>query len=192
MRIGYLGPAGTYTQQAVELFTARLGRHNIEKVPLGSIDEVFDAVDSKTVEGGVVPFRNSIAGDYGETIRRMKERETFTRKYSHDLDICLALGIHPDASRSDITEIRSKDTALRECELYLGANYPSAERIAVESTAKAMRDIHDGRLLNVAAVGSIMGMTMYGLQILDSNIGDKQDNVTTFIYVVRKKGISRR
>ena len=186
MKIGYLGPEGTYTQQATEELVEKLRLSDVEKLPLKSIDDVLESLYKGTADAAVIPLRNSLAGDYAETIRCLKKYDFNTRD-SIDLQIKLAFAIHPEAKKTDVREIRSKDTALRECSTYLRKNYPNAQRVNVESTATAMQFIIQQNQRHAAAIGSERGMELYGLKIVDDNIGNDRNNFTTFLYLERRK-----
>ena len=192
MRIGYLGPEGTYTQQAAAEFILRLRHTNQQLIPINSIDDLLDLLNQGDVDLAVVPLRNSIAGDYQETLRGMQKYK-FSKLDFLDLQIKLALGIHPDSDPPMITKIISKDTALRGCSDYLSEFSPSATQVPVDSTAKAMKDIKDQYLLEAAAVGSVIGMNLYGLKIINDDVGNKggKDNVTTFLYLIRANGAAK-
>jgi chorismate mutase/prephenate dehydratase len=91
------------------------------------------------------------------------------------------MAIHPDSTLGDITIVSSKDTALRECSSYLDAALPMAERICADSTTLPMKQIQDGRLLHIAAVGSEIGAATYGLRIVERAIENDPNNFTTFL-----------
>jgi len=109
MKIGYLGPAGTYTERALELYNSEA-----EKIVLPNIPQVFEALKSKKVDLGFVPLENVIQGPVTETLDSLF-------LYSPEiqivdaimLDIRHALGALPE--HNEIKRIMSKDTALSQC-----------------------------------------------------------------------------
>ncbi|GEM_PF-6266014 len=185
MRLGYLGPEGTYTQQAAEEFVRKLRLSDAERLPLNSIDDVLESLDQGMIDSAVVPLRNNLAGDYTETVKGLN-RHDFNIVDSIELQIRLALGIHPETDETAVTEIRSKDTALRECSEYLREHYPNVRLVEVESTAAAMQQVMQQKQRHVAAVGSEIGMKLYGLTVVNSDVGNQKDNFTTFIYLKRQ------
>jgi len=105
---------------------------------------------------------------------------------SYNAHIKLALGIYPNVNPKRIIKIKSKDTALKECNRYLNKNYPRAKRIECKSTAAAMQEIMRTKSRTTASIGSEHGMNLYGLKILNYDIGDKKENYTTFILIKLK------
>ena len=180
MRIGYLGPAGTYTQQAMECFIERLKLSSVEQLPLGSIEAVLESLSQSAIDSAVLPLRNSLAGDYCETVAGL-QRYDFNCRASLDLPIRLAFGIHPESDEDNVCEVRSKDTALRECSRYLAQHHPRARLICVESTTIAMQEIMQKNQRHSAAIGSQRGMDLYGLRIVNDNIVD-QFNLSVFYW----------
>lgn len=185
MRLDYLGPEGTYTQQAAEEFVRRLRLSGAEMLPLKSIDDVLESLNQGMIDSAVVPLRNNLAGDYTETAEGL-QRYDFNNVASIELQIRLALGIHPETDEAAVTEIRSKDTALRECSEYLREHYPNALLVEVESTAAATQAVIQQNQRHVAAVGSETGMRLYGLKLVAGDIGNQKDNFTTFIYLEKR------
>lgn len=185
MKIGYLGPEGTYTQQAAEEFVRKLRLSGAEMLPLRSIDDVLESLNQGEIDSAVVPLRNNLAGDYTETVEGIR-RHGFKSADSIELQIRLALGIHPETDETAVTEIRSKDTALRECSAYLREHHPNARLVEVESTAAAMQQVMRQNQRQAAAVGSEIGMKLYGLRIVNDDVGNQKDNHTTFLYLEKK------
>jgi prephenate dehydratase len=178
MKIGYLGPEGTYTQQAANEFTRNM--HDVQLTAIDSIRGVFVELFGENIDFAIVPLANSLAGSYRETAEGVT---SFPVRIvgSFRLQIKLAIGIHPDSDKSRLTEIRSKDTALSECSDYLQKNFPAAKQVATESTARAMQQIKNKALMHAGAIGSGIGLSLYGLKLIDDNIGNQEDNYTTFI-----------
>ena len=186
INIGYLGPKGTYCEQATDVFVERLGL-KVKKVTLPpGIPGMFLELDSGKVQAIVVPLINSIYGPYVETVKGLG-RFPLVQKGSLDLKIDLAIGIHPESCLEDITEVRSRDTALGECAQYLDKNFSSTRRVKIGSTAQGMKEIHDNKLMHVAAVGGEYGLQLYGLKVIARNIEDRRDNFTTFLYLCKKE-----
>ena len=185
MIIGYLGPEGTYSQQAVERFVKILNLSNFKKVAIKTVNDVLEYLNLDKIDAGVVPLKNNLAGYYKETVDGLKKYNFGIIAFT-ELQIRLTLGIHPKTEKTKIREIRSKDMALLECASYLKENYPNAKQVKVKSTARAIKEIIQKDQRDIAAIGSEIGMKLYGLQIVDDDIGDKKDNFTKFLYLKRK------
>ncbi|MDP3881414.1 MAG: prephenate dehydratase domain-containing protein [Nanoarchaeota archaeon] len=184
MIVGYLGPEGTYTEQAVDDFL-RVRDEKAKKAPFLSIKEIFQSLKDKRFDAAVLPLHNTLAGDYGDTVRGLEEGNFITLD-TLELKIEICAGIHPQSGKSKIMEVRSRDTALRECSQYLGREFPRIKKVEVDSTALTMREIMQEGLMHVMAVGSEFGMNKYGLNIVDRNIENNSNNYTRFIYITLK------
>ncbi|MBI5398959.1 prephenate dehydrogenase/arogenate dehydrogenase family protein [Candidatus Woesearchaeota archaeon] len=169
MKIGYLGPQGTYTERALECWMP-----DAQKKPFTHLEAVFAATASKDVDLGFVPLENSIEGPVTQTFDCLL-------KYAGQLRIVdtamlaieHALGALPQ--RSAITRIFSKDTALAQCSEYLLANFPQAGLVPMQSTAKAIEVISSQQLFDAAAIGMESTLVKYGLQVVARNIGNKEN-----------------
>lgn len=188
MRLGYLGPEGTFTEEASQIVVEELNLHPDEAVPLSPIDAVFSRLEGGRIDIAVVPRKNSLVGDYIETVNCLQRYDT-RQVHEVRMRIILGIGIHPDSRPEDISEVWSKDTALGECSMYLDEHFLTARRMDVESTAYAMKQISQRELRRVAAIGSLMGLKKYGLKVLDEDIGNDKENYTTFIALERGRGI---
>lgn len=186
MKIGYLGPAGTYTEAATEKLLAQLKLPKLEPTPVDGITPLLDQLSLGTFDAAVVPLRNTLAGDYRETVAGIAQHRLVAADETI-LKIELAVGIHPASSVDQITEIWSKDTALRECSQYLASRFPSARLVEVPSTGFAMKEIAEKNLLHVAAVGSEMGLRRYGLTRIAQGVENPGENVTTFLLLKRSE-----
>ncbi|MBI3334102.1 hypothetical protein HYZ97_01325 [Candidatus Pacearchaeota archaeon] len=182
MNLGYLGPKGTYTQEAAEDFVELLNLDNVRHLPFDSIEEVLAELYHKRIDAAVAPLRNSVTNEYTEMLAGL-ERYPLHVRASLDFPITLALGIHPESAASDVREIHSKDIAFKQCTRYLDKHYSSAQRISIFSTARAMEDIITKHQRNVAAIGSRRGIELYGLKLVHDGIGNSPDNFTTFLFL---------
>lgn len=175
LAIAYLGPEGTYTQEAA---LKQFG-HAVTLKPLAAIDEIFREVEARGADFGVVPVENSSEGVINHTL------DMFMRS---PLKICgdVELGIHhqllsrnPD--RAQVRSVRAHQQALAQCREWLDANLPHAERIAVSSNAEAARLASEDD--SIAAIASDAAAEMYGLGVLVANIEDDPNNTTRFLVI---------
>jgi len=179
MRVAFLGPEGTFTQQAA---IKHFG-HAVESVPLGAIDEVFREVEAGAVHFGVVPVENSTEGMVNHTL------DSFMNS---DLKICgeVELRIHhhllagPHTRHDKVTRIYSHQQTLAQCRQWLDGHMPAVERVAVSSNAEAARRLKDE--WNAMAIAGDMARELYDLEPVQRNIEDRPDNTTRFLIIGRQ------
>ena len=175
-RVAYLGPEGTFTQQAA---LKHFG-HSAVSVPLAAIDEVFREVAAGAVKYGVVPVENSTEGVINSTLDSFMDTS---------LRICgeVVLRIHhnllvSENTRQDkITRIYSHAQSFAQCRKWLDAHWPMAERIAVNSNAEAAKRIRSE--WNSAAIAGDMAAQLYDLDVMADKIEDQPDNSTRFLII---------
>lgn len=177
LRVGYFGPEGTFTHQAARQNFGQLA----ELASLGSIAEVFAAIERGAVDLGVVPVENTTEGVVTQTFDALAE---------HEVSICgeVVLRISQQLlSRSgrleDVRSVVSHPQPLAQCRLWLDRHLPTAARIEAASTAAAARlAAEDGSL---AAIGSAIAAEVYGLRTVEPSIEDRRDNTTRFAVLGR-------
>ena len=175
LKIAYLGPPATFTHQAARRkFGASVDYH-----PVGSISDVFSAVENGTADYGVVPIENSTEGAV---------THTFDQFTSTPLKICaeiylpVSLCLLASVPKEKITRICSKQEAIGQCRQWLGANLSGIEFDAVNSTALAAEMAAEG---DCGAVASRLAAELYGLEIVAENIQDIGGNTTRFLVIGR-------
>jgi chorismate mutase/prephenate dehydratase len=176
IKVAYLGPEGTFTQQAA---IKHFG-HSAQTVSLPAIDEVFREVEAGAAQFGVVPVENSTGGIVAHTLDNFMES---------NLRICgeVVLRIHHHLMVSDVTKtdkisrIYSHSQSFAQCRKWLEAHYPNAEKIPVNSNAEAAKRVKTE--WNSAAIAGEMAAELYGLAILSDNIEDRPDNATRFLII---------
>lgn len=179
LQVAYLGPEGTFTQQAV---IKHFGQW-VETRPLIAIDEVFRDVEAGAVNYGVVPVENSTEGVVNHTL------DTFLNS---NLKICgeVELRIHqhlmigPNTRREAISRIYSHQQSLAQCRKWLDAHLPHVERVPVSSNADAARRVNTE--WNAAAIAGSMAAELYDLEIISPKIEDQPDNSTRFLIIGRE------
>jgi len=177
LEIAFLGPAGTFSEQALYVHFG----HEVTGVPCTTIDEVFRAVEAGTVEYGVVPVENSTEGAVSRTLDLFLQTSL---KISGEI----ALKVHHNlmASKPDmagVTVVRAHAQALAQCQNWLSANYPHLERQAVSSNAEAARMASEDP--TVAAIAGESAANRYHLHIIRSHIQDDPHNRTRFAVIGR-------
>ena len=178
LKIAFLGPEGTFTQQAV---LKHFG-HSVRALPLPAIDEVFREVESGVADFGVVPIENSTEGTVSHTADMF---------LVSPLKICgeVELRVHQHlmghvAKLDKIERICSHQQSLAQCRGWLAETLPHVELIAVASNAEAARRARDEK--GTAAIAGEAAAEVYGLPILVPEIEDRPDNATRFLVVGRK------
>ncbi|KAI0217724.1 prephenate dehydratase [Massospora cicadina] len=173
IKIGFLGPKGTFTHQAA---LQRFGE-SVAYVPFGSTRAVFLALEEGKVTYAVLPLENSAAGIVGETIDAFTEFTKVQIRAESYLRVtqCLLSHFQP----SGIRRIYSHRAAFGQCSKWLDTHFPGVERVTVASTGRAA-EMASTEMYS-AAIGSEVCSKLYDLPILNSSIADAQYNYTAFV-----------
>jgi prephenate dehydratase len=182
LRVGFFGPFGTFTEQAVRS-QADLG--DGELVAFRTVPDVLDAVASGDVEFGVVPIENSIEGTVNFTQDALSFDYDLLIQREIVLNIEHCLLALPGTALSDITTVLSIPVATAQCHRYLRENLPDAEVRAANSTADAARIVSTDKMEGAAAIAPCNAASLYGLDVVASNIEDHSGNQTRFVVVGR-------
>lgn len=175
MAVAYLGPEGTFSQEAVvkHFGSATGGR------PLSSIDEVFRAVESGESAYGVVPVENSTEGAVGRTLDLLLNTSA---RICGEVNLPVRQNLMSNAaSRAAIRTVYSHTQSLAQCQGWLSRHLPDAERVAVVSNAEAAKMA--ARDKRSAAIASRTAAELYGLKLLARNIEDDPKNTTRFVVI---------
>lgn len=175
MAVAYLGPAGTFSQEAVvKHFGSATGSQ-----PHATIDGVFRAVETGGAGYGVVPVENSTEGAVGRTLDLLLNTSArICGEVMLPVRQCL-MSVAP--RRDGIRKVYSHTQSLAQCQQWLSRNLPQAERIAVVSNAEAARMA--GRDRRSAAIASRTAAALYGLRLIARNIEDDPKNTTRFAVI---------
>ncbi len=175
MVVAYLGPAGTFTEQAAQKHFG----HGPEKLPLASIPDIFQEVEAGRAQYGVVPVENSTEGAVTHTLDLFRDS---------GLVICgeVLLPIHhcllsQSEDLKQIKQVLAHQQALAQCRRWLDVNMPDAERVAVSSNAEGARmAATDGA---IAAIASDAAGELYSVPVQQSHIEDDSSNTTRFLVI---------
>lgn len=175
MTAAYLGPQGTFSQEAAVKHFGGL----TALAPCGSIDEVFRQVETGAVGYGVVPVENSTEGAIGRTLDLLLSTPAMIcGEVMLPIRQCL---MSRSGSLDDIRKLYSHAQSFSQCEQWLARKLPRAGRVAVVSNAEAAR--LTARERGAAAIGPRTAAALYGLKLLARNIEDERKNTTRFLVI---------
>lgn len=185
--VAFLGPSGTFTEEALR---SQVDLASISAVPYPSFPEVLDAVEAEAAHYGFVAIENSIEGTVPVTMDQLIfERELFIVREAV-LPVTQNLLAMPGARLEDLKAVVSFPHATGQCQGWLRTNLPGAETVPASSTAEAVRQVAEAHDRGVAAVGTALAASLYGLEVLAKGIEDHPDNATRFVLVGRpERGI---
>lgn len=179
MKIAYLGPEATFTHQAAR---NKFGV-SVEYIPAGTISEVFDRVQNRSAEYGVVPIENSTEGAVTHTFDQFA---TTTLKICAEIYLPISLHLLSKSPRQEVSMIFSKQEAFGQCRSWLASNMPNIPLSPVESTTRAVQLALETP--GAAAIASVMASDLYNIEMLAENIQDLQGNTTRFLVIGRRYG----
>jgi chorismate mutase / prephenate dehydratase len=178
LKVAFLGPEGTFTQQAV---LKHFG-HSVRALSLSTVDEVFQEVENGAADFGVVAIENSSEGTITNTLDRF---------LTSALHICgeVELRIHHCLmgkmdSFAKVVRVCAHSQALAQSRGWLNEHLPDAERVPVASNAEGARRARDEQ--GTAGIAGAIAAEVYGLNVLAADIEDRADNATRFLVLGRK------
>ena len=180
--VGYFGPSGTFTQQALRNL-ADLG--GAEHQPYRTVPDVLDAVERGEVDLGFVPIENSIEGmvNFTQDALAFDHDLIITRETVLDIEHCLLAA--PGTDLADVSTVVSIPVATAQCHRYLREYLPDADIWAANSTADAARVVAESDERGLAALAPRVAAEVYGLAVVAGDIADHKDNQTRFVLVAR-------
>lgn len=180
--VGYLGPGGTFTHEALE---ANFGDFE-EEVPYVSVPEVLRAVQSGEVDKGLVPIENSIEGPVTITLDTLAFETDLLIEREVVQPVTHCLVAKPGTSREDVEGIVSHPQATAQCRGFLARWFGDVPVTAANSTAEAARTVSRSAE-PLAAIANRLAADTYGLDVLDCDLEDYPGNQTRFVLVGRDK-----
>lgn len=180
----YLGPAGTYHDEAARTFAKMLNVENPEYIECPSLSEVFDCVDRGKCEYGVVATENALEGPVTATLDNFAFRSSATILGETVLDIHHCLITHPDATRNDIKTVVSHPQGLAQCRRFLNDELHGVTTVTVASTADSARRAAEDK--TVAGIGNAFAASLYGAKVAQKCIEDHFGNQTQFALIGRQ------
>ncbi|MDX6555227.1 MAG: prephenate dehydratase [Miltoncostaeaceae bacterium] len=184
MRVGYLGPPGTFAEEA--LLSLIGPASGMAPVPFPSVIDCFRAVAAGEVPEALVPIENSLEGSVNQTLDQLALADAAI--------VIRAEVVHPvrhhliarrPIAPGDVRRILSHPHAPPQCQTYIRANLPTAEIVAANSTADAVRTVASA-VEPWAAIGTLRAADIYGCAVIAADIEDSEDNSTRFVLIGRE------
>ncbi len=181
MRIAYLGPAGTFTEDALREALGPGEEFTALRTP--TVHDAILAVERGEVERALVPFENSIEGSVRSTLDTLAfEAEGVTIVGEHDFAVRAMLMARTELELEQVTTVLSHPQPLAQCARFLRESLPGAEPRSASSTAEAVRLVGESSE-PWAAIGAHSAAELYGCTILREGIEDEDNNVTRFVWI---------
>ena len=177
LKIAYLGPAGTFTEQAAR----QLGADS-ELLPVASVTDAMDAVVSGKADRAVVPIENSIEGGVSATSDALAVMSGVQIFGEYIVPVRFDLLVKPGKKLSEIKDVLTHPVAYAQSRKWLEQNLSSHTHIPAASTAAAAKALADGASAD-AVIAATGAAKLYGLEILASDIGENKEAQTRFIEI---------
>ena len=179
LRVAYLGPAGTHTDEALRASA----ESEVIQVPCATVRDAIMSVQQGETERAVVPIENSLEGGVAATLDALAgeaDGVRIVRETVHSIHHHLIAGSDLDTAR--IERVLSHPQAVGQCAAFLREQLPHAEVAGATSTAEAVRSVCAGDR-PWAAIGSKLAAELYGGTVVAERTEDRPDNVTRFVWL---------
>jgi chorismate mutase/prephenate dehydratase len=177
LRIGYLGPGGSFSHTAAML---KFGQ-SVEYEPLADITSIFDEVSKGHCDLGLAPVENTMGGGVIETLDALIASDV---KVCAEVQMAIHHSLLANCSLEEVEKIYSKPEVFAQCRNWLSATFKQTQTVAVASTAKAAQMAAEEP--RAAAIGSLVAAELYGLSVVCENIEDIANNITRFLVIGRE------
>jgi chorismate mutase/prephenate dehydratase len=182
IKVAYLGPEGTFTQKAALAFFPKA---STTFIPIERKHEIFQQVEGKYANFGIVPVENSIQGSVSDTLDLLIERNL---KIYGEIEIRIIhnlIGL-PGTKLSQLKTVYSHPIAISQVSEWIKKNIPQVDFIETVSTASAVRKVAELNDPTMAAIGADITAELYGLSILAEGVEDNTANYTRFLVIANK------
>ena len=178
IKIGFLGPRGTFSQEALEQYAA-----NKEYTPVdfNSIPDILNGVEKGIVDEAVVPVESSLEGSVNATLDMLSGDAGLKIKNEIVINISQNLLVKKGTSKEQIKRIYSHPQPVGQCRQYISRNFPGVEIVLLSSTSASAKEAAKGNFY--AAIASLTAAKVYGLEAVEKDIQDVKESVTRFLIV---------
>lgn len=190
LRIGYLGPPGSFSHLAA----VRHFGSSVEHDDLHAIDGVFTEVTRGHVDYGLVPIENSIGGGITETLDAFRDTAGQVGIYAEVL-VEVNHALLANCEPASVRRIHSKPEVFAQCRNWIVTQYPNAELVPAASSAAGAKKAAEeyevaagiGAMAGSAAIGSVLAGQIYGLEVIFEKIQDRPANITRFLVITKEQ-----
>ncbi len=182
-KIAYLGPSGTFTEEALDKFVIEPDK--IEKIPCATVVEVIKSVDRGYADEGLVPIENSIEGSVNITLDILTFESEAKIIGEISIPVKHSLIGKKKIKLKDIKKVISHPHATAQCRKFLSTSLKNIEIVAANSTAEAVKILREEDD-SIAAIGTKVAAGIYGLEVIENDIEDNKDNKTRFVFIGNK------
>jgi prephenate dehydratase len=180
MRIAYLGPAGTFTEDALGEAVPERG---YEPLPTATIHDAILAVERGEADRALVPIENSLEGSVRPTLDALAfEAGEVAIVGEHDYRVRVHLIARQGVGVGDVEAVLSHPQPLAQCQRFLREQLAEVEQRSVSSTAAAVRMVSESSR-PWAALGARAAAALYDCELLVEGVEDQDDNVTRFVWI---------
>ncbi|MGC6389768.1 bifunctional chorismate mutase/prephenate dehydratase [Ewingella sp. S1.OA.A_B6] len=182
-RIAFLGPKGSYSHLAARQYAARHFEQFIE-CGCQKFQDIFTQVETGQADYAVLPIENTSSGSINDVYDLLQHTSlSIVGELTTPIDHCVLVAADTDLSK--IETVYSHPQPFQQCSQFIN-RFPHWKIEYCESTAAAMEKVAASKSPHVAALGSEAGGALYGLQVLEYNLANQQQNITRFIVLARK------
>jgi prephenate dehydratase len=181
VRVAYLGPAGTHSEEALR--SSAPGA--VEELPCPTIYDAVMAVQEGAAERAVVPIENALEGGVAVTLDTLVLEALDVRigaEVVHPIHHCLIAAAPLEPGR--VSRVVSHPQAIAQCARFLREQLPDAEHVSAPSTADAVASLRDAGG-STAALGTRLAAELYGCELIAPDVEDHPDNATRFVWLAR-------
>lgn len=182
MKVAYLGPNGTFSEEAA--FRYFQGK-NVDFQLFDTIPDVIEAVGEGKADEGIVPLENTLEGPINMTVDGLLTFHDLYIAGEYILPVSLHLLVNEGTNRSEIKEVWSISPIITQCRKYIRNR--NVRSITFDSSASAATRLKESGRKDAAAIGSASLAKLLHLHVLEENIQDNPNNQTRFIIISRKK-----
>lgn len=182
-RIAFLGPKGSYSHLAARQYAARHFEQFIE-CGCQKFQDIFTQVEIGQADYAVLPIENTSSGGINDVYDLLQHTSlSIVGEMNNPIDHCVLVA--SDTNLSKIETVYSHPQPFQQCSQFIN-RFPHWKIEYCESTAAAMEKVAASKSPHVAALGSEAGGALYGLQVLEHNLANQEQNITRFIVLARK------
>jgi prephenate dehydratase len=182
-KVGYLGPEGTFSEEAL---LSGAAPDSVEPVPCATIYDTVMALHRGEVEWAIVPIENSLDGSISVTLDLLAEEAAAVQIVGETL-----LTVRHSLIAAQLVELKEIDTVLShpqvpgQCARFLRGELPHARVLPASSTAEAVREVVEDAKHGWAALGTRLAADIYGGTVVRDGVQDRDDNETRFVWLAQ-------